>query len=157
MSQPPDVEALYAPWDVRLRGARVFESYVGTVDEVDDEDGTEDDRRSRFELLLGIDSDTDDDESRIAIVGRFSHVSTHAEVQITCIAPIYVKNGVQDQLETAEGRWQTLLKYSGLAVEVLWDFCRSSANAAVSGSFTEFDIPNEMPDPILIKPVSLKD
>lgn len=157
MSQQPDIEELYAPWSVRLRGTRVAETYVGSVDETDDDGNASQDNQYRFEILLGIDNDTDDDESRIAIVARFMQVSAQSEVHIVCIAPIYVEGGVGEDLESLDGRWEALLKYAGFAVDVLWDFCRSSASAAVASSFTTFDIPNDMPDPILIKPLSLKE
>jgi hypothetical protein len=156
MSQQPDISSLYDPWKVRLRGARVIESYVGSTSDVEADDSAGDESASRFEILLGIDSETEDVESQIAIVARFTHTSDPAEVQITCIAPLYVRDGVEDDLGTTEGRWKTLLKYSGLAIEVLWDFCRSSASAAVASSFVTFDIPDEMPDPSLVKPLSLK-
>lgn len=140
-----DVSSLYEPWETRVAGFRIIDSELRMASEDDSEREAE----PTYEVLLGI----DEDNHQIAIIGRLSAMSQGFRLQITCMAPLVVKSGVQEDLQAEDGRWQALVNYAGATIEPLWDYCRLAASTLSTGSLGNFDIPEEMPGPILIRPI----
>lgn len=149
MPQERDVDELYEPWDVLIKGLRVGELNVGFTSDAESQDP----KAPAFQILLGVSDSSENDEERIAIVGQFSMSTEYAYIKVTCLAPLLVRGDLSSDLNTTEGRRRVLKKYSGFALDSLWDFCRMAAKSAVAGSFSGFDIPGDMPDPSLIDPI----
>lgn len=143
-----DLATLYEPWDARVLAFRVLSTHLQAVE--DEDAGAPD---VAYEILLGI----DDDESAIAIIGRLVALSHGNQLRLTCMAPLDVQSGLKQDLTTEDGRWDALVHYAGLVIDPMWDYCRLAANSIAAGSFGGFEIPEEMPNPSLIKPVHRAD
>lgn len=109
MPQERDVDELYEPWDVLIKGLRVGELNVGFTSDAESQDP----KAPAFQILLGVSDSSENDEERIAIVGQFSMSTEYAYIKVTCLAPLLVRGDLSSDLNTTEGRRRVLKNTAG--------------------------------------------